>query len=97
MTFSLESVILILTNEKEYNMSNDIFNSMMKFKSSDKFENFYTSTNAVLKCFVEYVDTVGWVASYEDPNNLMISDEENFTSPSDCVRWLEVNVPFAIN
>lgn len=78
-------------------MSNNVFNSMMEFKSYDKFENFYTSTNAVFNCYIEYVSTVGWVASYEDPNNPMISDEEYFTAPSDCVRWLETKVPFKMN
>ena len=75
-------------------MSNNVsfVNSLMKFKSSDKFENFYTSTNATMQCYIEYVDTVGWVASYEDTNNLIISDEKAFTAPSDCVRWLETIV-----
>jgi hypothetical protein len=72
----------------------NVFDSLMKFKSSDKFENFYTSTNATMQCYIEYVHTVGWVASYEDPTNLENCDEESFTAPSDCVRWLESKVPF---
>jgi len=75
-------------------MSNNVsfVNSLMKFKSSDKFENFYTSTNATMQCYIEYVPTVGWVASYEDPNNLENCDEVALTAPSDCVRWLEAKV-----
>ena len=75
-------------------MENNVFDSMMAFKSSDKFENYFTSTNACIPCVIEYVDTVGWVASYEDPKDLTNSDEEYFTAPSDCVRWLETKVPF---
>ena len=78
-------------------MSNNAFNSMIEFKSSDKFENFYTSTNATMQCYIELVHTVGWVASYEDRNDLSISDEKSFTSPSDCVRWLEAKVPLCID
>ena len=73
----------------------NVFNSMMEFKTT-KVENFFKATNSSLHCYIEYVPTIGWVASYEDPNNLKHCDEKSFTAPSDCVRWLETKVPFSI-
>ncbi len=68
---------------------------MMEFKST-KFYGFYTATNWSIPCYLEQVACIGWVASYEDPNNLKHCDEKSFTAPSDCVRWLETKVPFSI-
>tara|TARA_R110001592_G_scaffold12620_3_gene59833 strand:+ start:10726 stop:10974 length:249 start_codon:yes stop_codon:yes gene_type:complete len=76
-------------------MKKNVFNSMMEFTAT-KFDGFYKATNSVIPCYIEYVPTVGWVASYEDPNNLENCDEEPFTAPSDCVRWLETKVPFSM-
>ena len=73
----------------------NVFNSMMEFKTTE-FKNFFKATNASLDCYIEYVATIGWVASYEDLNNLKHCDEKSFTAPSDCVRWLETKVPFSI-
>jgi hypothetical protein len=68
-----------------------MFKSVMKFKSHANFENFYTSVDTDLQCYIEYVHTVGWVASYDDADG---GDEEYFTAPSDCARWLESKVAF---
>ena len=73
----------------------NVFNSMMKFKTTEV-ENFFKASNSSLDCYIEYVQAVGWVASYEDLNNLSNCAEEYFTAPSDCVRWLETKVPFSI-
>ena len=73
----------------------NVFNSMMKFKTTEV-ENFFKATNSSLNCYIEYVPTAGWVASYEDPNNFKNCDEEPFTAPSDCVRWLEAKVTFSV-
>jgi hypothetical protein len=79
-------------------MENNVFDSMMAFKSSNKFENYFTSTNACIPCVIEYVHTVGWVASYEDPTNYadeeLRGEEEYFDSAKKAIAWLETKVPF---
>ena len=73
----------------------NVFNSMMEF-STTKFDSFYKATNSVLPCYLEEVATIGWVASYEDPKDLTICDEEEFDTPKQAIAWLETKVPFAM-
>ena len=73
----------------------NVFNSMMEF-STTKFDGFYKATNSVLPCYLEEVATIGWVASYEDPKDLTICDEEEFDTPTQAIAWLETKVPFSM-
>ena len=76
-------------------MTKNVFNSMMEFTTT-KFDGFYKSTNSVLPCYLEEVATIGWVASYEDPKDLTICDEESFDTPKAAIAWLETKVPFSM-
>jgi hypothetical protein len=73
----------------------NVFNSMMEFTTT-KFDGFYKATNSVLPCYIEQVATIGWVASYEDPKDLSISDEMDFDTVGAAIAWLETKVPFSM-
>lgn len=73
----------------------NVFNTMMEF-STTKFVDFYKATNSSIPCYLEQVACIGWVASYEDPKDLAICDEEEFDTPKAAIAWLETKVPFAM-
>ena len=75
-------------------MSN-IFNTAMKFKATDV--GMFEATNSTKPCYVEFVPTIGWVATFDDTNakgKIVGGKEEYFKTAKEAVRWLETMVSF---
>lgn len=72
-----------------------MFGMMMKFKATDT--GFFEATNSTMPCYVEFVPTIGWVASYDETNTkgkVVGGAEEYFKNAKDAIKWLETKVAF---
>ncbi len=76
----------------------DMFNMLMKFKAT-KFDGMFEATNSSEPCFVEFVPTIGWVATFDKLNakgNVVGGEEEYFKTAKDAIKWLETKVSFTV-
>ena len=68
-----------------------MFNTSMKFKETD-IKGFYESTNAQSPCYIEYIETIGWCASFDGK----YAQEQYFDTAEEGIHWLECEIPHTV-
>jgi len=72
-----------------------MFNTSMKFKETE-IKGFYESTNAQSPCYIEYIETIGWCASFEGGMGGGPAQEQYFDTAEEGIHWLECEIPHTV-